>query len=72
MNKYVLLSGTPLWKRVGVFLEAIKFEHSVFALPFAILATFISAGGWPGLTDFVWVIFEGGACRLDESFELSL
>ncbi|MEC9293643.1 MAG: UbiA-like polyprenyltransferase [Chloroflexota bacterium] len=56
MNKYVLLSGAPLWKRVGVFLEAIKFEHSVFALPFAILAAFISAGGWPDLTDFIWVV----------------
>ena len=56
MTNNVLSSGAPFWRRVGVFLEAIKFEHSVFALPFAILAAFISAGGWPDLMDFVWVI----------------
>ena len=57
MTNNVLRSGAFFWRRSGVFLESIKFEHSVFALPFAILATFISAGGWPDLTDFVWVIF---------------
>lgn len=31
-----------------VFLEEIKFAHSLFALPFALLATFMAAGGWPG------------------------
>ncbi|HCI85752.1 MAG TPA: 4-hydroxybenzoate octaprenyltransferase, partial [Dehalococcoidia bacterium] len=39
-----------------VFLEAIKFEHSVFALPFAVLAAFISANGTPDWVGFFWVI----------------
>ena len=56
MTNNALRSGVAFWKRVGVFLEAIKFEHSVFALPFAFLAAFISAGGWPDLTRFFWVI----------------
>ena len=56
MTNNALRSGVAFWRRVGVFLEAIKFEHSVFALPFAILAAFISAGGWPDLTRFFWVI----------------
>ena len=56
MNNNAVRSGVAFWRRLGVFLEAIKFEHSVFALPFAILAAFISAGGWPDRTSFFWVI----------------
>ena len=29
-------------------LDAIKFEHTVFALPFAYIAMLLAAGGWPG------------------------
>jgi 4-hydroxybenzoate polyprenyltransferase len=29
-------------------LEMIKFSHTLFALPFALLAAFLAAGGWPG------------------------
>ena len=56
MTNNAVRNGVAFWRRVGVFLESIKFEHSVFALPFAILAAFISAGGWPDLTRFFWVI----------------
>jgi len=56
MTNNAVRNGVAFWRRVGVFLEAIKFEHSVFALPFAFLAAFISAGGWPDLTRFFWVI----------------
>ncbi len=30
-------------------LEMIKFSHTLFALPFALLAAFLAAGAWPGL-----------------------
>ena len=56
MTNNAVRTGVAFWRRVDVFLEAIKFEHSVFALPFAILAAFISAGGWPDLARFFWVI----------------
>ena len=56
MTNNAVRNGVAFWRRVGIFLEAIKFEHSVFALPFAFLAAFISAGGWPDLTRFFWVI----------------
>ena len=56
MTNNAVRNTVAFWRRLGVFLEAIKFEHSVFALPFAILAAFISAGGWPDLTRFFWVI----------------
>ena len=56
MTNNAVRTGVAFWRRVDVFLEAIKFEHSVFALPFAILAAFISAGGWPDMTGLFWVI----------------
>ena len=33
----------------------IKFEHSIFALPFAYLGLFLAARGWPGWGTFLWV-----------------
>lgn len=46
---------TP-FRRLRVFLETIKFEHSIFALPFAVAAAFIVAEGWPDWVMFAWVI----------------
>jgi 4-hydroxybenzoate polyprenyltransferase len=37
------------------FLDAIKFEHTVFALPFAYVAMVLAAGGWPGARVVLWV-----------------
>jgi 4-hydroxybenzoate polyprenyltransferase len=34
----------------------IKLSHSIFALPFALLATFLAAGGWPRWHDLVLII----------------
>jgi len=42
-------------KTLRHFLDAIKFEHTVFALPFAYIAMVLAAGGWPGLHVVVWV-----------------
>ncbi|MBI1736360.1 MAG: UbiA family prenyltransferase [Candidatus Rokubacteria bacterium] len=36
-------------------LDAIKFEHTVFALPFAYIAMVLAAGGWPGWWTIGWV-----------------
>jgi 4-hydroxybenzoate polyprenyltransferase len=36
-------------------LDAIKFEHTVFALPFAYIAMVLAAGGWPGWRTIGWV-----------------
>jgi 4-hydroxybenzoate polyprenyltransferase len=35
--------------------DAIKFEHTIFALPFAYIAMVLAAGGWPGLWTVGWV-----------------
>ena len=49
-------SRIPGWQRLALFLEAIKFEHSVFALPFAVLAAFLSANGTPEWLALWWVL----------------
>ena len=41
--------------RLRHFLDAIKFEHTIFALPFAYIAMVLAAGGWPGLHVVSWV-----------------
>ncbi len=43
--------------RLAIFLETIKFEHSLFALPFAYLGLFLAEGGlpWPHLIFWVTV-----------------
>lgn len=48
--------AVPGWRRLALFLEAIKFEHSIFALPFAILAAFLSAHGTPEWIGLLWVL----------------
>jgi 4-hydroxybenzoate polyprenyltransferase len=46
--------------RIRTVLEMIKFEHSVFALPFALvgalLAARVTTHGWPSLRQILWII----------------
>ena len=39
-----------------VTLEMIKWEHSIFALPFALTAAVLAAGGWPPLHVLGWIV----------------
>ncbi len=41
--------------KFAVFLEMIKFEHTVFALPFAYIGTLLSEQRLPSVHDFVWI-----------------
>ena len=47
---------TSLWKSTTVTLEMIKWEHSVFALPFALTGAVLAAGGWPTLRVLGWIV----------------
>jgi 4-hydroxybenzoate polyprenyltransferase len=53
--------------RIRTVLEMIKFEHSVFALPFALtgalLAARASRQGWPTLWQVVWIVVAMVAAR---------
>ncbi|MHB1420719.1 MAG: UbiA-like polyprenyltransferase [Bacillota bacterium] len=42
-------------RKFRTFLEMIKFEHTIFALPFAYLGAFLAAGGLPTFRQFIWV-----------------
>lgn len=42
--------------RLRVVLEMIKFEHTVFALPFAFLGAFLAARGFPGWEVSFWIL----------------
>src|SRR3989338_3554357 len=52
-----------MFQKVKAFLELIKFEHSIFALPFAYLGLFLAEGGWPRLRIFFWVTVAMVAMR---------
>ena len=43
-------------KKIAILLEMIKFEHTVFALPFALMGAFLSARGVPGFATFGWIV----------------
>jgi 4-hydroxybenzoate polyprenyltransferase len=53
--------------RIRTVLEMVKFEHSIFALPFALtgalLAARATAHGWPTLRQFFWIVVAMVAAR---------
>jgi 4-hydroxybenzoate polyprenyltransferase len=49
--------------KVATLLEAIKFEHTIFALPFAYLGMVLAARGWPGWGPFCWITVAMVAAR---------
>ncbi len=43
-------------EKIRVLLELVKFEHSIFALPYAYLgALYAASPGWPSLSDLIWI-----------------
>src|SRR5580658_9794270 len=53
--------------RIKTVLEMIKFEHSVFALPFALTGALLAARatrhGWPSLRQILWIVVAMVAAR---------
>jgi 4-hydroxybenzoate polyprenyltransferase len=55
-----MASGESMFGRIRTVLEMIKFEHSVFALPYALVAALLAArgagpdGGWPSAGVLAW------------------
>jgi 4-hydroxybenzoate polyprenyltransferase len=56
-----------MFGRVGTVLEMIKFEHSVFALPFALTGALLAARatmhGWPTMRQVLWIVVAMVAAR---------
>ncbi len=46
----------PLLRNLGATLEMIKWEHSIFALPFALTGAVLAAHGWPSWRKLFWIV----------------
>ncbi len=44
------------WTSFTTVLEMIKFEHTIFALPFAFLGMILAADGWPSWRTVGWIV----------------
>jgi len=53
----------PILRNLRVTLEMIKWEHSVFALPFALCGAMLAAGGLPTGHQLVWIVVAMVAAR---------
>jgi 4-hydroxybenzoate polyprenyltransferase len=56
-------------KKIGVLYEAIKFEHTIFALPFAYLGMVLAARGLPTAWQVIWITLAMVGAR---SFAMAL
>ncbi|MGB0062882.1 MAG: UbiA-like polyprenyltransferase [Terracidiphilus sp.] len=54
---------TGILHKIRTTLEMIKWEHSIFALPFALTAMVLAAGGLPGWRTVVWIVVAMVAAR---------
>jgi 4-hydroxybenzoate polyprenyltransferase len=63
----VITQSTPqnesLLAKLRTFLELIKFEHTIFALPFAYLGMVLAASGLPTFHQFFWVTVAMASAR---------
>ena len=46
----------PFVSSFRISLEMIKFEHTVFALPFTLLSVFLASVGWPAVPKLLWIL----------------
>jgi 4-hydroxybenzoate polyprenyltransferase len=53
----------PLLRDLRVTLEMIKWEHSIFALPFALCGAMLAASGLPGAHQVLWIVIAMVAAR---------
>lgn len=59
------LAGVPATaaSKLALFLDAIKFSESIYALPFAYVGMVLAAGGLPTLSQFVWITVAMAGAR---------
>ena len=51
------------WSRTRITLEMIKWEHSIFALPFSLTAALLAARGLPAFRTIAWILVAMIAAR---------
>lgn len=57
-----------LGRKIGLTLDMIKFQHTIFGLPFAFLGAVLAAGGWPTKPQIFWILM---ACVFARSAAMS-
>ena len=50
-----IAASDRLLKRIPRFLDAVRFQESIFALPFAYSGMILAADGWPAWGQFLWI-----------------
>ena len=53
----------PILRNLRVTLEMIKWEHSIFALPFALCGAMLAASGLPSAHQLIWIVIAMLAAR---------
>ena len=53
----------PVFRNLRITLEMIKWEHSIFALPFALCGAMLAAGGFPPMRQLAWIVVAMVAAR---------
>jgi len=61
-------AATGFVEKIRATLEMIKFQHTIFALPFALLGAVVAAGGWPEAGQLFWIL---SACVCARSAAMS-
>jgi 4-hydroxybenzoate polyprenyltransferase len=50
------VAETGIVSKIRIFLEMIKFSHTIFALPFALTGALLAAGGIPAARQIFWIV----------------
>ncbi len=61
--KHSTIFFVRIFHNLRVTLEMIKWEHSIFALPFALCGAMLAASGWPSIHQILWIVVAMIAAR---------
>jgi len=51
-----MTENNSLFRKIAIFMEMIKFSHTIFALPFALAGALLAAGGLPTMAQLFWIV----------------
>lgn len=57
------MTETGYLPKIRIFLEMIKFSHTIFALPFALTGALLAAGGFPTASQLFWIVLAMAGAR---------
>lgn len=57
------MTETGCLPKIRIFLEMIKFSHTIFALPFALTGALLAAGGFPDVRQVFWIVLAMAGAR---------